>query len=112
MGGQISQHARPNPNSAFNYDPLPIPRVKVDYSTKGFDNQLGWIAQSRPEEIPIGLLEVLPPQVDGKIHVQIRNTNSFDRTYKCLSYVWGSPIQETHIIILNGHEFCVRENLF
>src|SRR4051812_8100310 len=98
VGSQVSQYLWPVANGPFEYDSLPAPRAK---QAQNLFVEL--TAEAGPEDIPIRLLEVLPTQQGGRIHVQIRQGNSFDEKYRCLSYVWGDSSQKSHTISLNGY---------
>ena len=64
------------------------------------------------EQISIRVLRVLPERSEqGYIQCTMRHTDIEDQ-YECLSYVWGDPSSEHHRILVNGHVFWVRDNLW
>ncbi|KAF2827999.1 hypothetical protein CC86DRAFT_289834 [Ophiobolus disseminans] len=56
----------------------------------------------------IRLLEVLPIDKHGAIRVRLWHTPLQEAgDYRCLSYIWGDPLDTTYEISLNGHSFYV-----
>ena len=59
----------------------------------------------------IRLVKVLSSQSsDGLLQCQLEHS-SVDASYTCLSYRWGNPSPEQHILI-NGERLKIRRNLF
>lgn len=58
----------------------------------------------------IRLIKVLPLDDSGVVQCTI-SLSTIGAQYTCLSYVW-SPVEETHVIHINGQLFQVRRNLW
>lgn len=61
----------------------------------------------------IRILEVLPDVEDRPVQVRLSESKTpLTQRYRCVSYMWGAPSDETYDIILNECSFTVRKNLY
>ena len=59
----------------------------------------------------IRVIRIFPNLVDGKIACEIEHATT-DAKYSALSYTWGTAKDATETILINGHRFMVRRNLW
>lgn len=69
-----------------------------------------------PLRIPgysIRILEIFPDEEDGPVQARLSESKTpLTQRYRCISYMWGAPSDDTYDIVLNDCAFTVRRNLY
>jgi hypothetical protein len=62
----------------------------------------------------IRVVEVCPDDEDGPVRIRLLECERpiLTAPFRCLSYMWGDPSEDTYEIIVNDGTFTVRRNLY